>query len=124
MQTMKNTVHLIGRLGQDPEVHSFDKGSKVARFPLATGELQAGKETNRRHAIQWHNLVVWGNLASVCEKYLTKGREIAVEGKLTYRDWEDRNGARHYTTEIVVNELSFLGSQHEFNAAVATVASK
>jgi single-strand DNA-binding protein len=124
MKTIKNTVHLIGRLGQDPEIHFFDKGNKVARFPLATGEPQAGKETNCKRAIQWHNLVVWGNLASICEKYLKKGREIAVEGKLSYRNWEDRNGARHYTTEIIVNELSFMGSKHEFNAVVATASSK
>ena len=121
MKTIENTVHLIGRLGQDPEVHAFETGSKVARFPLSTGKSK-NEESAKGISPQWHNLVVWGNLATVCEKYLKKGREIAVEGKLTYRNWEDHNGIKHYTTEIVVNELSFLGSQHEFKTAVSAVA--
>jgi single-strand DNA-binding protein len=111
MNTLKNTVRLIGRLGQDPEVRSLDKGNKVARFSLATGEKFKGKDGQERNETQWHNLIVWGNLAGICEKYLTKGKEIAVEGKLTYRNWEDNNGIKHYATEIVVNELMFLGNK-------------
>lgn len=109
MNTLKNTVHLIGRLGQDPEVRTLDGGRKVAHLSLATGSTFAAKENNRTKT-QWHNLVVWGNLAAVCEKYLTKGREIAIAGKLTYTKWEDSQGTKHINTEILVDELLFVGS--------------
>ncbi|HNX44416.1 MAG TPA: single-stranded DNA-binding protein [Bacteroidales bacterium] len=110
MNSLKNTVHLIGRLGQDPEVRTLDGGRKVARLSLATGETYASKDGNRRAAIQWHNLIVWGNLAGVCEKYLTKGREVAIAGKLTYRKWEDSQGLKHTNTEILVDELLLVGN--------------
>jgi single-strand DNA-binding protein len=110
MNTLKNTVHLIGRLGQDPEVLTLDGGRKVARLSLATGGIYASKESKSRTSLQWHNLIVWGNLAGVCEKYLTKGREIAVAGKLTYNKWEDSQGLKHINTEILVDELLFVGS--------------
>jgi single-strand DNA-binding protein len=110
MNTLKNTVHLIGRLGQDPVVRTLDGGKKVARLSLATGGTFAAKETNDRTKTQWHSLVVWGNLAAVCEKYLTKGREIAIAGKLTYNKWEDSQGTKHTNTEILVDELLFVGN--------------
>ena len=109
MNTLKNTVHLIGRLGQDPEVRTLDGGRKVARLSLATGSTFAAKE-NSRTKTQWHNLVVWGNLAAVCEKYLKKGREIAVDGRIAYRNWEDKNGGKHVSTDIVVSDLLFIGN--------------
>lgn len=110
MNSLKNTVHLIGRLGQDPEVRTLDGGRKVARLSLATGTTYASKEENRHTSTQWHNLVVWGNLAGVCEKYLKKGREIAVAGKLTYSKWEDSQGLKHTNTEILVDELLLVGN--------------
>jgi single-strand DNA-binding protein len=124
MKTLKNTIHLIGRLGQDPEVHTVETGKKVARLSLATNDNYTGKEDKKVVPTQWHTLIVWGNLATVCEKYLKKGREIAVEGKLTYNNWEDRNGIKHHSTEIQVNELSFIGNQHEFMSTVAAISAK
>lgn len=110
MNTLRNSVKLIGRLGQDPEIKNLEKGNKLARFSLATSDSYTDKEGNRKEQTQWHSLVVWGNLATVCEKYLTKGREIAVDGHISYRNWEDKNGSKHTTAEIVVNELLFVGN--------------
>ena len=109
MNTLKNTVHLIGRLGQDPEVRTLDGGRKVARLSLATGGTFASKENSRTKTPR-HNIVVWGNLAAVCEKYLSKGREIAIAGKLSYNKWEDSQGTKHINTEILVDELLFVGN--------------
>lgn len=124
MNTLKNTIHLIGRLGQDPEVRTAETGKKVARLSLATSDNFTDKENKQARSTQWHTLIVWGNLATVCEKYLKKGREIAVEGRLIYNNWEDRNGIKHHSTEIQVNELSFIGNQHEFMSTVAAISSK
>ena len=89
MNTLRNSVKLIGRLGQDPEIRNLEKGSKMARLSLATSETFTDKQGNRKEQTQWHNLVVWGNLATICEKYLKKGKEIAVDGRIAYRNWED-----------------------------------
>ena len=110
MNTLRNSVKLIGRLGQDPEIRNLEKGSKMARFSLATSDTFTDKQGNRKEQTQWHNLVVWGNLATVCEKYLKKGKEIAVDGRIAYRNWEDKNGAKHIATEIVVNDILFVGT--------------
>ena len=109
MNTLRNSVKLIGRLGQDPEVKTLDKGNKIAKFSLATSESYTGKDGNKQEQTQWHNIVVWGNLAVICEKYLKKGKEIAIDGRLTYNNWEDKNGTKHTSSEIVVNELLFVG---------------
>lgn len=111
MNTLKNTVRLIGNLGQDPEIRNLEKGNKLARFSLATSDRFTGKDGQIHNETQWHNLIVWGSLAGLCEKYLSKGKEIAVEGKLVYRNWQDDKGTKHYNTEIVVNELMFLGNK-------------
>jgi len=108
MNTLKNRVQLIGRLGQDPEVKTLETGKKVARFSIATSDNYVGKDGNKVTETQWHHLVVWGPLTTICEKYLKKGREIAVEGKLAYRNWNDKDGMAHNSTEIVVNELLLL----------------
>jgi len=109
MNTLRNSVKLIGRLGQDPEVKTLDKGNKIAKFSLATSESYTGKDGSKQEQTQWHNIVVWGNLAVICEKYLKKGKEIAIDGRLTYNNWEDKNGTKHTSSEIVVNELLFVG---------------
>ena len=109
MNTLRNSVKLIGRLGQDPEVKTLDKGNKIAKFSLATSESYTGKDGSKQEQTQWHNIVVWGNLAVICEKYLKKGKEIAIDGRLTYRNWEDKNGTKHTSSEIVLNELLFVG---------------
>jgi single-strand DNA-binding protein len=115
MNTLRNSVKLIGRLGQDPEVKLLDKGNKVATFSLATSDSYTTKDGSKQEQTQWHTIVVWGNLAVICEKYLKKGREIAVDGRLAYRTWEDKNGTKHYKSEIIASDLLFVGSNGKIN---------
>ena len=111
MNTLRNSVKLIGRLGQDPEIRNLEKGSKMACLSLATSDTFTDKQGNRKEQTQWHNLVVWGNLATVCEKYLKKGKEIAVDGRIAYRNWENKNGSKHISADIVVTDLLFIGGK-------------
>jgi single-strand DNA-binding protein len=110
MNTLRNSVKLIGRLGQDPEVKTLERGSKIATFHLATRDSFTAPNGNREDRIQWHTVVAWGSLAGLCEKYLKKGREIAVDGRLTYHSWQDRSGTRRTAAEIVANELLFVST--------------
>ncbi len=113
MNALRNNVKLIGRLGQDPEIKTLDKGNKVAKFSLATDDRYTDKEGNHKEQTEWHNIVAWGNLAERCEKYLKKGKEVAIDGRLTYHSWEDKNGTKHTSAEIVANELLFIGTKAE-----------
>ncbi len=115
MSTLRNSVKLIGRLGQDPEVKLLDKGSKVATFSLATSDSFTTKDGSRQDQTQWHTIVVWGKMAIICEKHLKKGKEIAIDGRLTYRTWEDKNGIKHYKSEIIASDLLFIGSNGKIN---------
>lgn len=115
MNTLRNSVKLIGRLGQDPEVKLLDKGNKVATFSLATSDTYTTKDGNKQEQTQWHSIVVWGKLAVVCEKYLKKGKEIAIDGRLAYRSWEDKNGTRHFKSEVIASDLLFVGSNGKIN---------
>ena len=108
MNALRNKVQLIGRLGQDPEILNFDDGNKLAKFSLATDDSYKDKSGEKVERTQWHNVIVRGGLVNVVENYVTKGQEIAVEGKLTNRSWDDKDGNKRYTTEIVVNELLML----------------
>jgi len=108
MNTLKNKVQLIGRLGQDPEIVNFGDGKKMAKFSLATDDSYKDKNGQKVERAYWHNIVVKGGLVKVVENYITKGQEIAVEGKLTNRSWEDKDGNKRYMTEIVCNELLML----------------
>lgn len=108
MNTLRNKVQLIGRLGQDPEIVNFDDGNKIAKFSLATDDSYKDKNGNKIERAYWHNIIVRGGLVKVVENYISKGQEIAVEGKLTNRSWEDKEGKKHYMTEIVCNELLML----------------
>lgn len=108
MNTLRNKVQLIGRLGQDPEIVNFDNGNKIAKFSLATDDSYKDKNGNKVERAYWHNIIVRGGLVKVVENYISKGQEIAVEGKLTNRSWEDKEGKKHYMTEIVCNELLML----------------
>ena len=108
MNTLRNKVQLIGRLGQDPEIVNFEDGNKMAKFSLATDDSYKDKNGNKVERAYWHNIIVRGGLVKVVENYVTKGQEIAVEGKLTNRSWEDKEGKKHYMTEIVCNELLML----------------
>jgi len=108
MKSLSNTVNLIGNLGMDPEVKSMSSGSKMARFSLATSDTYKNQKGEKVTDTQWHNIVIWGNLVDVAEKYLKKGNQIAVEGRLVNRIWEDKDGNKKHNTEIVVNDLLML----------------
>ena len=104
-----NKVILVGNLGKDPEVKTLDGGAKVARFTLATTESYKDRQSGERKDLtEWHNVVCWRNLAEIAEKYLSKGKQIYVEGKLRTRSWDD-NGVRKYTTEVVADGFTMLG---------------
>ncbi len=109
MNTLRNSVRLIGNLGATPEVKEFEKGKKVARIALATNETFTNAKGEKVTETCWHNLVAWGKTAELAQKYLTKGSEVAIEGKLTSRNYTSKEGEKKYITEIVVNELLFLG---------------
>lgn len=115
-----NKVILIGRLGKDPDVRTFEGGVKKATFTMATSEFRKDKDGNRTELTEWHNIVCWRNLAETAEKYLNKGKMIYVEGKLRTRSWED-NGIKHYITEIEASTFTMLESRSASeNAPVAT----
>jgi len=109
MNALKNRVQLIGRLGQAPEIVNFEDGNKIAKFSLATDDSYKDKNGNKVERAYWHQIVVRGGLVKVVENYISKGQEIAIEGKLTNRSWDDNDGKKHYVTEVIVNELLMLG---------------
>ena len=111
MNNLRNRVQLIGNLGSDPEIKNFDGGKTKARFSIATTDSYRNKDGERVKETQWHNIIAWGKTAEIIEKYIKKGDEIAVEGKLTSRSYEDNNGNTKYITEVVVNELLTLGKK-------------
>lgn len=104
-----NKVILVGRLGADPELKSVGQGQSVARLSLATSENWMGKDGQRQERTEWHRVVVWGRQAENCGKHLSKGRQVYIEGRLQTRSWEDANGQKRYTTEIVASTVQFLG---------------
>lgn len=108
MNTLRNKVQLIGRLGQEPEIITFPDGNKIAKFSLATDDSYKDKNGQKVERTYWHNVVVKNGLVKVVENYVGKGQEIAIEGKLTNKTWNDKNGNKHYATEIVCNELLML----------------
>lgn len=111
MNALKNKVQLIGNLGNDPEIINLESGKSLAKFSIATNEIYKNAEGEKVTDTQWHNIVAWGKIADIVEKYLTKGKEVAVEGKLTTRTWDDKDGNKRYTTEVVCNELLMLGGK-------------
>ncbi len=108
MNALRNKVQLIGRLGQEPEIITFADGNKMAKFSLATDDSYKDKDGKKVERTDWHNVVIKGGLVKVVEGYVKKGQEIAVEGKLTTRDWEDKEGNKRYITEVLCNELLML----------------
>ena len=109
MSTIKNRVQLIGHLGQAPEIKTLENGNKVANFSMATNESYKNKNGEKVENTQWHNITAWGNTATIIEKYVVKGQEIAIDGKLQNRKYDDKNGVTHYVTEIVANEIQMFG---------------
>jgi single-strand DNA-binding protein len=104
-----NKVILVGRLGQNPEVRYTPSGAAVANFSIATNESWMDKQGQKQEKTEWHRIVVWGKLAELCSKYLTKGRQAYVEGRLQTRQWQDKDGQTKYTTEVQAQTIQFLG---------------
>ena len=113
-----NKVIIIGRLGQDPEMKAVGQGTTVTRLNVATSENWVGKDGQKQERTECHRIAVWGKLAEICGKYLAKGRQVYVEGRLQTRSWED-NGQKKYSTEIVATTVQFLGSANNENSASA-----
>jgi len=111
MNTLRNKVQLIGNLGNTPEIITLESGKKLARFSLATNDSYKNAKGERIDYTDWHSLVAWGKTADIVEKYLTKGKEIAVAGKLSTRSYETNEGEKRYVTEIICNEILMLGNK-------------
>ena len=111
MYALKNKVQLIGNLGNNPDVRTTEKGKKLARFSVATNESYRNAQGEKVTETQWHTLVAWGKTAELAEKYLTKGKEIAIDGKLVTRRYTDKEGHKRNLTEVQVNEILMLGSK-------------
>ncbi len=109
MNALKNKVQLIGHVGNDPEVKTFGEGKKVATLTLATNETYKNDKGEKVEETQWHRIVAWGKTANLIEKYVTKGKEIAIEGKLTHRSYDDKNGEKRYMTEVVASDILLFG---------------
>ncbi|HSP82797.1 MAG TPA: single-stranded DNA-binding protein [Gillisia sp.] len=112
MKTLKNKVQLIGNVGDTPKSHTFESGKKVIRFSLATNDYYL-KDGEKVSQTQWHTIVAWGKQAEIIEKYVTKGSEIAVEGKLTSRAFDTEQGEKQYITEVLINEILLLNGKNK-----------
>jgi len=106
---MRNKVQLIGHVGQDPEVKDLEGGKKVANLTLATNDYYTNDKGEKVENTEWHKVAAWGKIAEIIEKYVVKGKEIVVEGKLTHRSYEDKDGTKRYVTEVVANDILLLG---------------
>jgi single-strand DNA-binding protein len=111
MNALKNKVQLIGNLGSAPEIKTISNGRKMARFSMATNESYYNSKGEKVDETQWHLIVAWGKVAEIAEKYLDKGSEIAIEGKLINRSYTDKEGVKKYITEVELNELLLLGEK-------------
>jgi single-strand DNA-binding protein len=111
MSTLRNKVQLIGNLGNNPEIITLDSGKKLAKFSIATNESYKNAQGEKVTDTQWHNVVAWNKTAEIIERYLEKGNEVAIEGKLTSRSYETKEGEKRYITEVVCNELLMLGNK-------------
>ena len=105
----RNKVQLIGNVGNDPEIKNFEGGKKLANLTLATHDAYKNDKGEKVEDTQWHRISAWGKTAEIIEKYVTKGKEIIIEGKLSHRSYEDKSGEKRYTTEVVANEILLLG---------------
>jgi len=113
MYALKNKVQLIGNLGNNPEIRTTEAGRKMARFSIATSETYRSAKGDKVTETQWHNLVAWGKVADIAEQYLSKGSEVAIEGKLINRNYLDKEGTKKYVTEVQVNEVLMLGDKKQ-----------
>ena len=111
MNTLRNSVQLIGNLGQKPEIITLQNGTKLAKFSLATNESFKDSKGEKQTQTEWHNLIAWGKTAELVEMLLDKGKEVAIKGKLTYNKYEDKDGNKRSLAEIVVSEIMVFGKQ-------------
>jgi single-strand DNA-binding protein len=111
MSSLRNQVQLIGNLGKDPEVKDLDSGKKVANFTLATNESYKTKDGEKKEETQWHNIVAWGKTAEIIEKYVTKGREVILKGKLTTERYETKDGDKRSIAKVVCDEVVLVGGK-------------
>jgi single-strand DNA-binding protein len=109
MNAMKNKVQLIGNVGNEPEVKTFGEGKKVANITIATNDYYINDKGDKVEQTEWHRVTAWGKVADIIEKYVTKGKEICIEGKLTHRSYDDKEGNKRYITEVVANDILLLG---------------
>jgi single-strand DNA-binding protein len=117
-----NVVHLIGRLGRDPEIRCTAQGTAVCKFSLATAERWNDASGQKQEKTSWHNIVVWEKLAESCGQYLAKGRQVAVVGSTHTREYDDRDGTKRWITEVTAREVEFLGGTKGEGPAAAVVA--
>lgn len=112
MSTLKNKVQLIGNVGGEPTITNLENGKKVARLSLATNENYKNSQGEKQTDTNWHTVIAWGKTAGIIEKYVTKGKEIAIEGKLSTRSYEDKDGNKRYVTEVIASEILLLGDSN------------
>lgn len=111
MSNLRNSVRLMGFLGNDPDVKSLSEKKKVARVSIATKDSYRNDKGEKVEETQWHNLVLWDRLASLAESYLHKGSEVSIEGRLSSHSYTDKEGVKRYVTEVIVNDLQMLGGK-------------
>lgn len=109
MNAMKNKVQLIGHVGNDPEVKALEGGKKLVNLTIATNDYYINDKGDKIEQTEWHRVTAWGKVAEIIEKYVTKGKEVAIEGKLTHRTYDDKDGNKRYVTDVVVNDILLLG---------------
>ena len=108
MNAMKNRVQLIGNVGNDPEIKTLESGKKFVQLTIATNDYYKNDKGEKIEQTDWHRVTAWGKVAEIIEKYVVKGKEVAIDGKLTHRSYDDKNGEKKYITEVVVNEILLL----------------
>ena len=106
---MKNSVQLIGHVGQEPEIKNLEGGKKLVNINIAKNEVYYRENGDKVEQTQWHRITAWGKTAEIIERFVTKGKEIAIEGKLTHRSYDDKNGEKRFITEVVANEILLIG---------------
>ncbi len=109
MNTLKNRVQLIGNVGNDPEIKTLEGGKKLASLSIATNESYTNEKGEKVEQTEWHRVTAWGKTAEIIEKYVTKGKEVAIEGKLSHRSYDDKNGEKRYITEVIVSGIQMFG---------------
>ncbi len=118
-----NKAILIGNLGRDPEIRYTPSGVAVANFSVATTETWTGKDGNKETRTEWHRIVAFGKLGEICGQYLSKGKQVYIEGRIQTREWEDRDKNKRYTTEIVASQMQMLGARNQGDAVGAPLDS-